>query len=82
MIPTGDIYQGNQKWKKWQPYLEIQVFPSYGVAKSDFKYYNAAKNETGLITVTTDKKQQSVMLVYGDLGIPGIAVVYGKGSIS
>ena len=69
IVPTGDIYQGNQKWRKWQPYLEIQVFPSYGVAVSDFVYYNAAKDETALITVKTDKKEQSVILVYGIWGL-------------
>lgn len=78
IVPTGDIYQGNQKWTKWEPYLEVQVFPSYSVPKSKFKYYNAAKNETVLITATTNKNAQIVTLVYGDLGTPGTIIVYGK----
>lgn len=35
---TGDIYRGNQKWSEWEPYLEIQVFPSYIVPISTFEY--------------------------------------------
>jgi alpha-D-xyloside xylohydrolase len=79
IIPTGDIYQGNQKWTTWEPYLEIQVFPGFGCPKSEFKYYNAAKNETVFITATTSKTDQSVVLEYGELGLPGTITIYGKG---
>lgn len=78
IVPTGDIYQGNQKWSKWEPYLEIQVFPSYSVPVSQFEYYNAAKNVVVKITMVTNAKKHSVVITYGDLGIPATIVVFGK----
>lgn len=78
IVPTGDIFQGNQKWTKWEPYLEIQVFPSYSVATSEFEYYDAAKDATVKITMTTNKKNHRVSVTYGDLGTPATIVVYGK----
>jgi alpha-glucosidase (family GH31 glycosyl hydrolase) len=79
IVPTGDIYEGNYKWAKWEPYLEIQVFPGYGCSKSEFKYYNAAKNEIVMITASSNNNDKSVTVEYGDLGFPGTIVVYGKG---
>jgi alpha-glucosidase (family GH31 glycosyl hydrolase) len=78
IIPTGDIYQGNQRWTKWEPYLEIQAFPSYNVPASQFEYYNAVQNGTATITMVTDKREKSVIITYEDLGTPGTIIVYGK----
>lgn len=78
IVPTGDIYQGNQRWSKWEPYLEIQAFPSYSVPVSQFEYYNAAKNAPAKITMVTNAREQSVVITYADLGTPATVVVYGK----
>jgi alpha-glucosidase (family GH31 glycosyl hydrolase) len=78
IIPTGDIYEGNHKWSKWEPYLEIQIFPSYNAPVSQFEYYNAAKKAPVKITAVADAKEQSISITYGDLGIPATFVVYGK----
>ena len=78
IIPTGDIYEGNFKWAKWEPYLEIQAFPSYNVPESQFEYYNAAKNAAVKITMVANAKQQSLVITYGKLGTPATMIVYGK----
>jgi alpha-D-xyloside xylohydrolase len=78
IVPTGDIYQGNQKRAPWKPYLEVEVFPSYHVSISQFEYYNAAKNESVLIKAVTDETKQTVTVCWGDLGTSGTLLVYGK----
>jgi alpha-glucosidase (family GH31 glycosyl hydrolase) len=78
IVPTGDIYQGNYKWAAWKPFLEIEVFPSYGVANSVFEYYNAGKNQSVSITAVADPRSQMVTVTYGDLGYTGTILIYGK----
>jgi alpha-D-xyloside xylohydrolase len=78
IVPTGDIYQGNQKWAPWKPYLEIEVFPSYNVPNSQFEYYNAFRNESVMIKAMTNRGAQSVTVAWGDLGANGMLVLYGK----
>jgi alpha-glucosidase (family GH31 glycosyl hydrolase) len=79
VIPKGDIYQGNHKWDTWTPWLEIEVFPSYGAQDSKFEYYDGKRNRTSEITLETNKKKDSVRITYDDLGLPGKLVVFGKG---
>jgi alpha-D-xyloside xylohydrolase len=78
IIPTGDICQGNQKWSKWEPYLEIQLFPSYNVPISTFEYYNAIKKSPAKITMATNAKEQSITISTEELEIPATVKVYGK----
>jgi alpha-D-xyloside xylohydrolase len=48
IVPVGDVYQGNAKWiQDWKPFLDIEVFPSYGVPKTSFQYYNPAASGGG-----------------------------------
>jgi alpha-D-xyloside xylohydrolase len=79
IILKGDIFQGNHKWDTWKPWFEIEVFPSFGVEYSKFKYYDGKQDQTAGISAETDKKQGSVRVTYDDLGIEGKLVVFGKG---
>ena len=77
IVPRGDIYQGNNKWtSKWQPHLEIEVYPSYGCEKSMFLYYNG--NDQVEITMATDSRSQSVTVWYGDLALRGTITAFTK----
>ncbi|KAF4631457.1 hypothetical protein G7Y89_g6670 [Cudoniella acicularis] len=79
IVVKGDVYQGNAKWdKNWQPWLEVQIFPSYGVAESKFDYYSGEKG-VAVISVKTVKYGANVTVAYGDFGIKSKLVVYGKG---
>jgi alpha-glucosidase (family GH31 glycosyl hydrolase) len=73
IIPRGDIYQGNAKrWiDDWQPFLTIELFPSWEVPESKFTYYVGEGNEGRAveITLTTDKEARTVRCDYGDFGV-------------
>lgn len=76
IIPKGDIFQGNYKWGAWKPWLQIEIFPSFGVKYNKFEYFNG---RTVDIEVETDEGKGSVKVAYGDLGVEGSVVVYGRG---
>lgn len=78
IVPTGDVFQGNFKWSKWEPYLEIEVYPGYGVWESVFEYFGGGK-EAVEIRMNTDEKGKSVEVIYGVLGVNATLVVFGKG---
>ena len=84
IVPTGDILQGNAKWvKNWQPWLEIEVFPSWNVPSSTFEYFDGerTKNKGVPIEMTTNRRDSSVTVTYGALGVPATLSVYGKDSV-
>ncbi|KAF2430539.1 hypothetical protein EJ08DRAFT_237403 [Tothia fuscella] len=77
IIPKGDIYQGNNNWtQEWKPSLEIELFPSFEVPKSQFRYFNG-KTEVN-ITMTTSPAFGNVDVEWGDLGANGEIVLYSK----
>lgn len=81
IVTRGDIFQGNAKWeKKWEPWLEIEIFPSWNVKESVFKYYSGAgkKKDVAEIYVRTTKGRNSVKVEYDNLGTKGTIVVHGK----
>lgn len=82
IVPTGDIYEGNNKWTKdWQPYLDIEVFPSYKVSCSIFAYYNGKSGKEVQITLWTDSRAKTATLQYGDLGFAGSISFYTKSGV-
>ncbi|KAF2118279.1 glycosyl hydrolases family 31-domain-containing protein [Lophiotrema nucula] len=71
IIPRGDIYQGNAKWiDDWQPFLIIEVFPSWEVQESSFTYYSGegANGTAAKISMVTNKEKRTVRVEYEDLG--------------
>jgi alpha-D-xyloside xylohydrolase len=77
IIPRGDIYQGNNKWtKNWKPSLEIELFPSFNIAGSRFRYFNG-KTEVN-ITMYTLAPFGTVDVEWGDLGADGKFILYSK----
>jgi len=77
IIPTGDVYQGNNKWTEdWTPTLYIEVFPSYDVSESTFMYYDGSSGCEVEICVTTNKAREEVQISYGALGAEAQFVVY------
>ncbi|KAF2790944.1 glycoside hydrolase family 31 protein [Melanomma pulvis-pyrius CBS 109.77] len=57
IIPRGDIFQGNAKWiEDWQPFLRIELFPSFEVAESRFTAVE--------IVLKTDKEKGSAAVVW------------------
>ncbi|RDL38731.1 Glycoside hydrolase family 31 protein [Venustampulla echinocandica] len=81
IVARGDIFQGNAKWeKKWEPWLEIEIFPSWNIKESVFEYYSAGKRkDVAEISVQMIKEGNSVKIEYDDLGTKGMIVVHGKG---
>jgi alpha-D-xyloside xylohydrolase len=82
IIPRGDIFQGNAKWiENWEPFLRIELFPSFEVESSKFMYFNGegANGTVVPIKLTTDKKTESVRVEYEDLGVEAAVVWYVKG---
>jgi len=82
IVPRGDVYQGNNKWTKdWRPSLTIEIFPSLSVSESRLVYFNGEGDdgtEVEIVTMT-DKRAESVKVVYGDLGTEGTLMVYTAG---
>ena len=81
-VPRRDVYQGNNKWMKdWKLSLTIEIFPSLSVPESRFSYFNGERDDgTEMeIVMTTDKRAESVKVVYGDLETEGTLVVYTTG---
>jgi len=82
IIPRGDIHQGNNKWtKNWRPNLTVEVFPSFEVEESVFRYYKGEGDDGQEVKIKleTDKSGGSVTVTYEDLGIDGKVVVYLEG---
>ena len=82
IIPRGDIFQGNAKWiEDWQPFLRIELFPSFDVKESRFTYFDGegATGREVKIVLKTDREARSVRVEYDDLGIEGAVVWYVKG---
>ncbi|PVI04064.1 glycoside hydrolase family 31 protein [Periconia macrospinosa] len=79
IVPRGDIFQGNAKWiEDWTPKLRMELFPSYDVPVSTFKYYDGEGSEGTeyLITLTTDKAKQIIQLDLGGLKTEGLEIVW------
>ncbi|KAH7058902.1 glycosyl hydrolases family 31-domain-containing protein [Macrophomina phaseolina] len=80
IIPRGDIFRANDRWTEdWKPYLDLEVFPSFDIPKSQFKYFNKEKNVTVDITLTMDDKKAEVE--YGELGFNGTVLFYLKDGV-
>ena len=82
IVSRRDVYQGNNKWTKdWKLSLTIEIFPSLSVPESRFSYFNGERDDgTEMeIVMTTDKRAESVKVVYGDLETEGTLVVYTTG---
>lgn len=79
IVPTGDIYQGNNKWTAdWMPSLAIEFYPSFAVAQSRFAYYNDAANKSVDVVMKTDPERRTVDISYGEVGVDGTIVVFTK----
>jgi alpha-D-xyloside xylohydrolase len=80
IVPTGDIYQGNNKWTKdWKPSLVVELYPSFDVLGSRFRYFNG-KTEA-IITMLNDPTFGTVFLEWDDLGIDGQFSLYSKSGV-
>jgi alpha-glucosidase (family GH31 glycosyl hydrolase) len=82
IIPRGDIYQGNARWiEDYQPFLTVELFPSWEVPESHFTYYDGegVKGRPVQITLKTNKETKRLMVEYEDLGIEGAVMWYFKG---
>jgi alpha-D-xyloside xylohydrolase len=80
IVPTGDVYQGNNKWTKdWKPSLHVELYPSFDVRGSKFRYFNG-KAETN-ITMLTDPVFGTVYVEWGDLGVDGQISLYSKSGV-
>lgn len=79
IVPRGDIFQGNAKWvEDWSPKLRIELFPSYDVPVSTFRYYDG-EGEDGkeyVLTLTADKTQKVLRLDMGGLKTEGLETVW------
>ncbi|KAJ9220952.1 CAZyme family GH31 [Paecilomyces variotii] len=79
IIPRGDIVQANNKWtKNWAPHLTVEAYPSFDVESSTFTYYNGVSKKSVPITMISDKKQSSVKIIYGDMGVGGTLILFTK----
>jgi alpha-glucosidase (family GH31 glycosyl hydrolase) len=82
IIPRGDIYQGNAKWiENWEPFLFIELFPSWDVRLTNFTYYDGegADGRPVEILLKTDRDHGFVWVEYGDLGVEAAVVWNLKG---
>ena len=82
IVSRRDVYQGNNEWTKdWKLWLTIEIFPSLSGPESRFSYFNDEGDDgTEMeIVMTTDKRVESVKVVYGDLETEGTLVVYTTG---
>lgn len=78
IVPKGQIIRGNDRWTEdWQPWLEVEVFPSAEVACSSFVYYNGEADEEVMIEMRVQGGK--VVVEHGDLGIAGKVTVFAKG---
>ncbi|KAI9690866.1 MAG: hypothetical protein M1822_008485 [Bathelium mastoideum] len=79
IVPRGDILQANNKWtENWKPYLEIEVFPSFNVPRTSFTYFNGDTGKDVEIVMMSDKKQGTIDVSWGAVGISGTLVLYSK----
>lgn len=79
IVPRGDVFRANDRWTvDWAPYLDVEVFPSWGVPRSEFAYFNKEKGEVVDIALTTDEGKREVRVKYGEVGFNGSIVVYTK----
>lgn len=79
IVPRGDIVQANNRWtKNWAPQLTVEAYPSFDVENSTFTYYNGISKKSVPITMITNKKQSSVKIIYGDMGVGGTLILFTK----
>ncbi|KAL1633961.1 hypothetical protein SLS56_002552 [Neofusicoccum ribis] len=79
IVPRGDVVRANERWSDvWRPYLDVEVFPAWGVPRSEFKYYNKEKGEVVDIVLMADEGKREVKVQYGELGFNGSVVFYLK----
>lgn len=44
IVPKGQIIRGNDRWTEdWEPFLDIELFPSPEAERSQFKYYKGSR---------------------------------------
>ena len=82
IIPRGDIFQGNARWiNDWQPFLSIELFPSWEVGESYFEYYNGegAKGKSVKIKMSVNQLNGLLKVEYEDLGVEAEVVWHLKG---
>lgn len=78
IVPKGQIFRGNDRWtENWEPYLDIELFPSRDIPCSGFTYYNGDADEEALIEMTVDG--HGVVVKYGNLGVKGHFTLFAKG---
>ena len=79
IVPRGDILQANNKWTEdWKPYLDIEVFPSFEVPRTNFVYYNGNSGKVVDIEMVNDRRRRTVEVTWGHIGVSGTLVVYTK----
>ena len=73
IIPRGNILKANQKWiKNCTPTLDIDIFAGSEGQRS-FEYFDGEKT----ITISQEIQGSSLVIEFGDLGLPINLKVYG-----
>ncbi|RDW76799.1 uncharacterized protein DSM5745_06791 [Aspergillus mulundensis] len=79
IVPRGDLYRANNRWdEEWRPWLNVEVYPGYGVEESDFVYFDEGRGRTVDIAMVAEKRSKRVCVEYGALGVQGELRVYLK----
>lgn len=79
IVPRGDIYQFNNLWEEnWEPWLNIEAYPSYSVENSTFEHYNEDAGRAVEIRMEANGKNQEICVSYGQIGANGKLLVYVK----
>ena len=79
IIPKGDVLQANNKWtENWEPYLDVEVFPSFDIPWTSFAYYNGDVGTEVEIAMSSDRSKGTVEVTWGPVGVNGTLVVYTK----
>lgn len=87
IVVTGDVYQGNAKWvEQWTPQLEIELYPSFEVASSNFEYYRGKESlggvgGTAVISMATQRSGKvggNVTVSVAYLGVTATIKVFSR----
>lgn len=79
IVPRGYVARANDRWTEdWKPELTLELFPSRGVPRSSFLYYNPISKNTTLIEMTVSKETGNVSVSYGPMDVSGKIELFSK----